>query len=811
MKNLVFVLGAICLLVVVCKAQYARVNFPYSLPILPVGIESDWFEVTLDEQPLAPFTIALKVDPPNLVFTPSTLHFDPLTQSATFRWNTNAVGVYTVTSVLDSVGSAQFLQPSDFYIASQNRSITLDIPKATFGTGYQPYTLYVESTSEPIQLLLSNPSTSDLSITPSSQYGVIQFTPSTITIPAGSVAGHFTVYATFNLDAGNDTLVSWDVSGGQAYWYNKPSSFYIAVATKNINLPDLSYSTVVGFNSTTLYAYADDFPVSSITVTPSAPETVFSPSTFQFSPEVRVVPFSFVTTTPVDNGVKTVYYYGSGPDKPNYGLATGTLSVKRRSIVVQLPSSYVYNRQTLLSVRVGAPLTQPVTIQFFAANLIFSPTNVTLSGTTLSQTVTISPSIVGPDRISYLITGVEQDYYDPLATTDVEVVQGTFISPTNWYVPSLFVGVESPRIPVRVAVPPTKNVTLTPVCADVVFTPATLTFTSTNLQQYFTVTPSFTNAVIDAIVSVRTLQFIVGGNDLSSFSVPDTVSIVVNRREVLIKWSNQIYDNATSKNLYLKKQYIVWATISHPPATGVTLTPTNPYLSFSPSVLNFGPGQTHQSFVVTVEAALNKATTIDYIIGGPDAGWYQTPAQDQVTTALRPLVIYQAVLAPDTRTQYGYLYTKPSTKSLQQNHVFSFSLSSVAAPDNLVITPKSRHINFNPPSIKLSSFVDNYVTKQTVDTTYPYTYSINNPFVAANFTCKPLTSGLLDVWIELGGNDADYYDIPNDFKLNFNQVSYLQPDTPSRQVNSSSKLNFVGGSLMMTILFFFFLSLMIVV
>jgi hypothetical protein len=745
---------SVVLLFVLCfavAAYAAPSSFSVTVPDSDtyVNMHSDWIFVNANTEPTGSVTLTLSTTATGVTITPSTLNYDANTRSASFR----IISTKDQYVEIDYAVAGDLVAPGATGIFVSLRPVTIDQLPATF---------YRKIPTEPKQISIQQPSAGALTFTPSTT-SPFTFEPASVVIPAGSLSGSFVVYSAETLTT-TPVTIQWSITGDEAAYYrNVTSSRNIRVIQRQIAVTPFPANILPGTNSTVLYAYTTDRVNDTITITPKAADTVFSPETFTFTPGANVVPFTFVTTSPnYDAEGKLVTFRYDGPGKDDYyTIPDGNLNAPKKSINVVAPSSYVVNKTSQISIRIAAPVVSDITVYLYAANLAFSPTNVTFSGKTTSQVVDVHPIAPGPDSISFNVHGGDVDYYAQPAPQAVSVVSASF---TRWYVPSLWVGVESDRIPVRINVVPDGDVTLTLSAPDVTFNPSTLTFNRGSLQQFFTVTPFFSNTDSDdATVSTVAVTHIVGGSDWSYFSIPADVTLTVKRRYFQIVWAPHLTVSGGVQQLFLQQQYTVWATANHV-TDPVTVTPVNPYMTFSPAVLTFTAGQPRVKFTAVVNAAVGN-TDITYVIGGQNGGLYTNIAANTVSTAVRTLTISSAVISPDSRVP-GVLVTGPSLAELSSNHVYSIVIQCNEIPGQLTITPRSPHITFNPASIELSNKVlSDYPQSGTILRGYTFTLPFHNTL--ANFSLTPLSSGIHEVWFELGGSDANYYSPPDHTSISF--------------------------------------------
>jgi len=357
-------------------------------------------------------------------------------------------------------------------------------------------------------------------------------------------------------------------------------------------------------------------------------------------------------------------------------------------------------------------------------------------------------------------------YYADIADISITIGGGQFVGPSAWYIPYLWVGVESDPIPIRASWSPINEVNLTMSAPDLIFNPPTLSFRNGSEQQYFTITPTYVSNDQRNYPTI-TVSFLVSGIDYTLFTAPPSFAVNVQQRYFQMVWSADL-DNEVR---YLHKQYEVWATVNYiTSADLVSVTPVSPYFSFNPPVLHFSSSTTRIEFTATVTGVVGFAS-IDYIIGGEDGGWYAPIPSTYFYTAIRPLSLTSAVLAPDTRAAGVYVYL-PTFGELATYHVYSFVINSSVLPDSsLTITPKCNHAQFSPSSITVAP--DQGVTDlENTETIRTYYFNLSQSYLEANFSVKPLAAGVHEVWFELSGDDANYYDRPGHMFFAYNLVMH---------------------------------------
>jgi hypothetical protein len=742
------VLACFILFFSVSRGAYFSVS---SVGTAYVGVWTDYVFVEASVAPNSTTTLTLAESTGSLVFSSTQLQFDASTQAQSFRVQCSDSGLFQV-SVTTAGDNGLFDDVTDIFFQFSLRNIYIeDIPGPVF----------IGQPSEPVQIFIDVASQYDLTFTPSGDEPTISFSPSSVVIPAGQLSATFTFIGTMPLVVRNN--INWDLSGQEASLYDNELSggYTFRIYLREITVPYFSGEVLLSAYSTTLYVYTHESANQSIEITPQAADTVFSPVGYQITSDTQVVAFTFNTSTP---GNKDVFFYVTG-ETGYYDtyIAPVTIYVPKRIITVVAPSTFVLTNTTYMSIFLTAPAVSSVTVSYFAGNVQFNVSSVTFSGNQTSFAVAIYPAALGVDTISFLITGNDVDYYEVIDTISIGVTVGSFIGPDAWYIPSLWVGVESDKLPIRASFSPITSVTLTLSAPDVKFNPPTLTFGNGTEQQYFTITPLYVSN--DNLYSSIPVTFLVSGQDHTLFSTPDPFTIVVNRRMIQNKWSAHLYDTTR----HLQKPYKVWASLNYiTPSDEVSVTPVSPYFSFNPPVLFFNSKTTRIEFIATVTGAVGPAV-IDYIVGGRDGGWYIPPESEYYNLNIRPLAISAAVLAPDNRVPGQYI-DAPPLSYLSIYHVYSIKLMSSVLPDSsLTITPRCNHATFSPSSRTLHAsdavtIIDSYNVIES------WLFELPGLFLEANFTVTPLAAGTQEVWFELSGKDADYYDRPDHVVLFFNEV-----------------------------------------
>lgn len=774
-------LFVLCTLVAAALAQTLSIRAPaLTGNTVTVGVQSDWFFIETSSFFTAPntsTTVSISEGTGNVDLSATSLSFNPNVQQLSFRVTPKTTGLlvleFSVSNTVD------FSIPATYSINSVSRVITTDYAISV------PSTVYVNRWTDPIKIYFDNPSTTTLSLTPTlttTPANMFQIYPTTISIPAGGLSASFRLMGTQEFSG--ILSIDWGTIGGDVNdWYdisNLAIGFTVA-RRPTLVAPTFSASTLVLGQSSPLYFYtAGDRPNASLTVTPQAADTTFSPASVTLDPNTQVAQFTVTTTSTEPN--KPVFFYTSAEASGYFNrLSYGTLNTPKRSFIVNSPTLFAVTKPSKISIKIEQPATNGVTVSLYAANMVFDPSEVTFTGAITGMDVEVTPTNTGADTISFKISGQDAAYYNDISDYYATIEGGTITGPASWYIPALWVGQESDRLPIRLNFAPDTEVIVTPMAADLIFTPANLTFTPDDVEQYFTITPVLANN--NYATRSTSISFAVSGADWSWYTAPAaTTTITVNQRILQATWSSDLELGETS-TLYVGVDYTVWVSTNYVGNEDeFTVTPVSNYFKFNPEVLTFNSGTWRASFVATPLAGVRSASSarINYIVSGNAAGYYQELTQDQLPIALRPLYFYSAVVSRDDRvdawryvnaSNYGSLLSSHAniTSAFTANHLQSFSIATPAFPwGKLTITPKCAHISFSPSSVTLTSsskttiWVQSAVSLPNVQSSsFTDTTGWEPTYLAiANFTVNGHAPGTHEVYFELSGSDAYAYITP---------------------------------------------------
>jgi hypothetical protein len=188
--------------------------------------------------------------------------------------------------------------------------------------------------------------------------------------------------------------------------------------------------------------------------------------------------------------------------------------------------------------------------------------------------------------------------------------------------------------------PAPADVSVSMTSAGFTFSPAQIDIAAGQLSAWFTVTATaaptqwFNNAQGLGSSSVRVF-FTLGGTAAPLFDAPPFQDWDVVLRgffyDVMQPATDvhNLQNNLGNQVLVLgKPSSVIAVTAQVAPTASVTLTPTNPFLSFQPAALTFSPGVLTVPFTITATSVppRGRPTKIDWVLSGPDANAYETSA-----------------------------------------------------------------------------------------------------------------------------------------------------------------------------------------
>lgn len=799
--------------------QTGLVSFQQVPSSVDVGTWTDRAFITLSEFPVTQLTLVVDTQTEGLVIEPTSFTFTPTVRSLSLRaYSEVDTELLSVSFRKQDDPSDQFVEPAgELTFTFENRTIDIDAFPDTF----------VGLPSEPMKIVLSTAPESDLTFVPQldNYTAYISFNPNPIVVRAGSRLATFTWISSIQLSGADD--LRWTVNGAE----NVVSRYQPATDLGSSVTPfeaqfrpifimdnidddfDMPEVLVGASGRNGIWVYTPQAVNSTFTVTPQAADTVFTPASAPIDNKMSAF-FNFTTTTPGD---RQIYLSVSG-NNGIYAPVTllGALSVPKRNVFVTLAgASLVIGNVTYMSVALSAPTANSLTVGFSAGNVRFNVSSVTFTGPTTAFTVAVHGVYPQEDEIVFTMSGPDADnhLFNMLPNLAVNVQElSTFILPSDYNQRSVYVvGVESEKIPIRVSVSPIARdgITITPVAANLVFNPTSLTFSNGTEQQYFTITPS---ANTERSSFDTTLTWLISGTDHTLYQLPAPATITVVYREIQKAWSHHLItdEGYTGSERHLGKTYKVWMSTNWiQKGEHVSVTPVSPFYRFKPAVLFFDGDHTRMEFEATVTGLGNGR--IDYILGGKDGGYFLPIEADNFDLALRPLEIVAGVIFPSERTRASIYVADNRTSNrpcgtpcgvapsyntynfdvsvLAQYHTHSFLIRSFVLPDeDLTITPHSPHVKFSPSklTLKAGDAVKRIDLHTTVVADAIHPFNLTGVYLEANFTTEALAPGTHQVWFELTGKDSHYYSRIPVTPMTFNLVNRVE--SKDFKVSSSSFL-----------------------
>jgi len=506
------------------------------------------------------------------------------------------------------------------------------------------------------------------------------FCPDTaITVPGGTPINGNTASLTFGptgplnaqfqLTAQSANPVSrsidFELSGADAAFYGEPAAISVQVQPRLVTVSTVTTTVTLSNQTDRTYFYLRDLPLNDLTVSlvptsnAAAAAFVFTPSSMAFGP---ATPYSrsFVAQA-FALGTYTYNIQLGGTDAVLYTPSqsqvtfTGTLRSKPVITMTTTPSLIPGLLQGPYTIDVSDAPDQDLTVTPRAGDWTFTPTAVAFAAGQRQALfwATYSPEFVnthiedakteifftlsGSDSWKYVVPGPV--FLSNIVTVTKRVLNFDFTTNEN----GIFV----------LGVPTVVRAFLDgPAPADITFgmksagftLPDTITISAGQLSSWFTVTATsiptqfFKQQEGLGVNKVRVFFSVQNSAAAPLFDVPAAQDWNVVLRSFLydvMQPTGEFYNlqntvqGFTQQNQVLvagKPSTVFSITAQVAPTTSVTLTPTNPYLSFSPAALTFSPGVLTVPFTVTPTSIppRGRPQEIDWLLSGPEATAYRT-------------------------------------------------------------------------------------------------------------------------------------------------------------------------------------------
>ena len=263
-----------------------------------------------------------------------------------------------------------------------------------------------------------------------------------------------------------------------------------------------------------------------------------------------------------------------------------------------------------------------VTITPSSSTLTFNPSSIQWTSSesqlTKSFTVTVLSNAIptGPQTITYALSGTDHTGFAAVGSSTLTVLaQGSF-SPASF---GYFYGGAPPRtVAVTISVLPQSDVTITPSCTDLTFSPLSYSWSNTG-----SVTATFSvSAVSSASTLLRHVTYTISGTDAGGFPPPAPSPVQI--------YSSGLFIPPTYPAMVAGGHRTLHMAVSELPGTSVDITPSGSYLTFSPHTIRFNT-TTPLAFTVYVNSsAPTGPLSIQYAVSGTDSAGYKQPSSSSV-------------------------------------------------------------------------------------------------------------------------------------------------------------------------------------
>jgi hypothetical protein len=581
-----------------------------------VGQSTPAILVYLDVAPDSGLTVTVDPASPEVVASPAVLSFTPTILALTYTL-TGLTTVYSpIVYNISGPDASKYISASEPAVDVTNRTLVIPtIPSLLIGVTSDPLTVYVAS-----------PPSSSLVLSFSSLDNSVIFNPSSLTFGPTQAVGTFTVTAMNASDPGPRTVV-FSLSGVDAFWYSVPpfKNFNIAGALRNVN-PTLNFNTgqVPIDAPVTGYLQLNIVPPTGFTVTLTAANVVFTPSSFTFtnstgstlqtfSLEAEALGSSriYYTVTGVDAAIVapipsqaiTVVQY----DAPYFEISSAIVGELQTGWIV-FPSPVIDS----LTVTVSA---SPASIPVVLTPSTFTLTSPGYNADEAQYSFSFIASSVGTVILHATTTGADVGLFPPIADQLVIVESVSFGSVTS--LPESFVvDVPVTGLSISLNTPHASTVSLTPQSsASLQITPAQLVFDNTTSLVCFTIVPLVASDSAVTIVWVS--------SDPTNYIAPPAT----------------IFGPVVQKTFNLHALYgyirLVVGVPSQPYPVNVNYAPlSSPIvlipastdgLVFNPPTLTFTPNITEQYVTITATSLDNTAPVVTWTVQGAESASFDIP------------------------------------------------------------------------------------------------------------------------------------------------------------------------------------------
>jgi len=724
---------------------------------------SDWYLVTLPQTsaPSSDVTLSISQSCPTGVitsFNPSSFTFTKTKLQFAFTITTGTTvttGSNCITFQVTGTNSSSYNQPSARSFTTTLRGLTVFYPTTTVTLGDQNNEITIDALNDlyPPNGLTITPNGTDLT-----------FIPSSITLgPNGG--------ATFRIrgDQLGSKLIQYTITGADSGIYQTTlNSQGISVTSFNFDVSRYAYTHYAGEVSTYHLGWVDH--VASFSIQLDTVGTVIgSPMDFSTTP-VRQYQYSFPTPSH-----QQIDFTLGGLAAVNFPSSANALSydpVKRTIYVSPNGDSgitYFRNQTFPVSVFVRRVPIGGLTVYPYAADCTITPPSQTLKGgvaKTTSVVFLVTCNRLGNHNVDFVVSGVDVPIHSAvpasvpfnIRTNGFDIFYPAFTHYTN---------VESPPISVSIHVPPPSDVTLWPTGPDMIFNPPSLTFSPSVTRQTFTITST---ATPDSPTSV-TLDWLIVGTNKDLFTKPASKSISISLRPVAIypPFVSTVPHGTTSQ------AYTIYSDVPG----NLTINFLSAYGVVSPSAVTLTSEVPYARFNVTGRIRVS-GSSLQYVLGGIDAGWYSPPAASTLTVPAR-VFVFDRLDIPVASTP-GF----PVNTTLEFRDRFAtyYSLSTLYNPSkNVTVIPRARELQFKPAV---------------------WTFTPDTPKEGITFTVDGDVSGVHQAWFELAGHEQDVNYFANPALMTFT----VPADGDVLSANNSPAVVISPNHLMIAMFVFFLASLL---
>jgi len=545
-----------------------------------------------------------------------------------------------------------------------------------------------------------------------------------------------------------------ELSGPDAGWYTTNEEPIFATSSlASITAPaNVGASTA---NQPSGPAWVQLSVAGDITITPSAPGCVFTPSQLEFNDTTPQLAYTvyclYGSPYPQTETAIPVTYTLSGQDAGMYSTAQLATTIQDSENLITVPTfNYVESGYPFeIEVEITSPPSSPITLTPSSPSFTFEPASVTFDANNVFFTITataLSPS-VADEYFSLIISWATSGATaDSIALNTITTYIYSYYGSVNVEAgTTLAVGGSTGPLVFFVDPPPINGLTINPIVdAGCTFTPSAVSFGPNSGAE--------TASVSCSTPGLHPVLYVLSGADAIHYAVyPNDVVLFAQIGNVTASWGS------TFPAVFVETSGSV--SLDPPTANGLTVTPSAPGITFTPTSIQITPGNSLGFFTfVATQFTGSGSVPVSWALSGPDAGLYQTPGPSFLQPSFKNVYPPQNFVEIPLGEPAG---------------VFAVNLD-FAPSVQLIVTPIGAGLTFTPASLVFGpgDLGLSFSVQAEADTTYwgglPVYYYLSGPDAPYYLVDSESTFEGLALSFAASYDDSTFVGLPNTVVLSAN-------------------------------------------